>query len=292
MMSAIRHYMSRIPLLLLLLGASGGANADQFIGFAQAGQPGWAFQTYPYFSRNQAGYRSAGAHNVLAWFSEKGLPGTQGDQFEVWAGLSAGHASQHGRGGWGVAAPQLGLMYYHHAVRSESEPGADGYLSYWFSPMALVNFPNGRTQASGYGAGSNHYGLGLTVANYLQVGRLGMTVNPLFVYYASPERHHVTDAAGVTSRHRSGLSLTLMDMAAGYQARPDLFVGLHHSYHIYGARHASTPTVREGKLGPAFSYTGWLRHGIFFAANLNFTYYATQGTPRSTSLAAVITKSF
>lgn len=112
------------PTLACFLGITAPAQGEQFIGFAQPGEPGkWALESFPVFSRTTNGDVRAGSNTVLAYFSETGFTGTQRDQLQFWVGADAGYTGSNAsrnNGAWGVASPNLGLAYYYNVVEPTS----------------------------------------------------------------------------------------------------------------------------------------------------------------------------
>lgn len=85
--------LSTAFVFVLMLLASTSAEAEQFIGFAQPGLPGWAVESFPVFNRTTAGDVSAAANTELSYFSNTGFTGTQRDQFQFWAGAISGYTN-------------------------------------------------------------------------------------------------------------------------------------------------------------------------------------------------------
>lgn len=274
-----------------LLATHRPATAEQFIGFGQPGTPGWEMQSYPTVNRVQGDRASLAAETIVAWFSDGGFTGTQRDQFEFWFGGTFGHADPRGAErttGWGASTPTLGAEYYYNLIEPRSQPDDSGYLSWWISPVLTLNFPTGPRATDRFGDGSDQYSSFFTVTNYLQVGRIGATINPVSLFYAARDRSASVQGDGASSRKRGGLSWTLGELAAGYFVTPDLALGLHHAFHIDNRSRSSFEGSRIGRIGPALSYNGWARHGISVSANLNFSYYTSSNRARETTLATFI----
>jgi hypothetical protein len=270
--------------------------ADEFIGYGQAGKPGsWALETFPIATHTSPNGNSINTFTNPAYFTETGFTGTHRDQFEFWAGASTGYAKAapgSGLNGFGMASPQLGIEYYLNVVQPNAEPGSAGYTTFWTSPIFTVSFPNGNTHDSGFGAGANQYAYGFSVNNYIQVGKIGVTVNPVELYYASRNRNATDLGDGEMRKLRGGLSITVADIAGGYQVTNDLFLGLHHSFSFYNAYGSDFQESREGKIGPALTWSGLVKYGIFISANLNFDYYTTPNLKHSITLTGALVKSF
>lgn len=126
------------PAFALIMGVAPTAHGDQFIGFAQPGEPGkWALESFPVFNRTSNGDVRAGSNTVLAYFSETGITGTQRDQVQFWVGADAGYTASNGsrnNGDWDVASPNLGLAYYYNVVEPTSAYGADDFTTFWVNP--------------------------------------------------------------------------------------------------------------------------------------------------------------
>jgi hypothetical protein len=229
-----------------------------------------------------------------AYFTESGFTGTKRDQFEFWAGVSAGYASPKGQsgGGWGIATPQIGFEYYYNVITPTAAAGSPDYVTFWTSPTFSVNFPNGKTKSTGFGAGANQYSFGFNVNNYLQVGKFAVTVNPAEFFYATRNENQTQLINGEMQNLKGGLSITLMDVAAGYQVTDSLFVGIHHSYSLYNVRGSDFPESREGKIGPSVAYYGLAKYGLYIWANLNFDYYTSPNLKRGTQVTMAVVKTF
>lgn len=281
--------------LFLSLATAATAGAEQFIGFGQPGQPGsWALQSFPIINRSANGTTRAGANTVLAYFSETGFTGTQRDQLEIWFGAIPGYSTpaQGSSRGWGVASPNIGLEYYYNVIEPTSAPGSADYRTFWTSPTLMIEFPNGSHATSGYGAGANRYAYSFSIANYAQVGKWGVTFTPVGVHYAQRNRNATDFGLGDARKLRGGLSLWFADIAAGYQATPSLWLGVHHKYSIFNRGASDFAETREGKIGPSMTYTGLAAHGIFISANLNFGYYHSTNLPHANSLTMALVKRF
>lgn len=281
-------------LAFALSSVSLSASADEFIGYGQAGAPGsWALEAFPVFSHTGPNSNSIYSSFNPAYFTDTGFTGTHRDQFEFWINGSVGYANTHGApgaNGLGFAYPNLGIEYYYNVVVPDQPAGSPGYRTFWTSPTFTVVFPNGNTKNAGYGAGADQYSYGFNVDNYIQVGRVGITANPIELSYASRNLNATDVGNGQMDHLRGGLSVTLMDVAGGYQVRDDLFVGLHHAYSIYSLAGSDFAQEREGKIGPAFSYYGFAKYGIYISGNLNFDYYTSSNLKRSISVTAALVK--
>lgn len=280
--------------LLALTLASPQVHADEFIGFGQAGTPGsWALETFPILNHTGPNSNSISTYSNPAYFTETGFTGTHRDQFEFWAGASIGYANTHsvpGSSGFGVAYPGFGIEYYYNVVVPDQPVGSPGYKTFWTSPTITVNFPNGSSKSAGFGAGANQFSYGFNVNNYLQIGRIGVTFNPIELTYASRNLNTTDLGNGNMQKLRGGLSVTFADVAGGYQIRDDLFFGLHHAYSIYSWRGSDFQEAREGKIGPSFTYFGFAKYGLYISGNLNFDYYTSSNLKHSTSFTMAIVK--
>jgi hypothetical protein len=284
------------PALALVLGITPPAHGEQFIGFAQPGVPGqWALESFPVFSRTTKGSVRAGSNTVLAYFSETGFTGTQRDQLQFWVGADTGYNndnSARNNGAWGVASPNLGLAYYYNVVEPKSAYGSEDFTTFWVNPTLSLEFPNGNDEGTGYGAFANRYGASFSVANYLRVGRFAATFTPAGIHYAARNRHASDLGNGDPTRLRGGVSFWLADIAAGYLVTDDLWLGVHHSYHINNRSASDFKESREGKIGPAMTYTGFSKQGLYLSANLNVDYYHSDNLPYSNSLTMALVKFF
>ncbi|WP_224006683.1 hypothetical protein [Cupriavidus pinatubonensis] len=291
-------YLPRIcasAALVLTSGISATAHADQFIGFGQPGTPGsWAVEAFPVINRSAGGNVRAGANTVLAYFSKTGFTGTTRDQIEVWAGAIPGYATPVGGSDTaaGIASPNIGLEYYYNVVEPKGEYGSPNYTTFWTSPTLMIEFPNGNKDVSGFGAGGNRYAYSFSIANYVQVGKWGMTFTPVGLYYADRARNATDMGNGDLRRLRGGLSLWFADIAAGYQVTPSLWLGVHHIYSIFNHSATDFAESREGKIGPSLTYTGLSKYGVLIAANVNFGYYHSANLPHANSLTMALVKSF
>ena len=284
------------PALALVLGITPPAHGEQFIGFAQPGVPGqWALESFPVFSRTTKGSVRAGSNTVLAYFSETGFTGTQRDQLQFWVGADTGYNNDNSArndGAWGVASPNLGLAYYYNVVEPKSAYGSEDFTTFWVNPTLSLEFPNGNDEGTGYGAFANRYGASFSVANYLRVGRFAATFTPAGIHYAARNRHASDLGSGDPTRLRGGVSFWLADIAAGYLVTDDVWLGVHHSYHINNRSASDFKESREGKIGPAMTYTGFSKQGFYLSANLNVDYYHSDNLPYSNSLTMALVKFF
>ena len=282
--------------LPMLLGLAGTAHAEEFIGFGQAGKPGsWALEEYPDFTHTRPNNNSISTYNELSYFTQTGVTGTQRDQLEFWVGVNTGYASTHdapdAKGG-GISAPGVGLEYYYQVVTPENgkKPGMEGYRTFWTSPTLSVNFPNGSTKTAGYGAGANQYSYSLSWANWIQVDKIGVTANPVELFYAARNQHQTELANGEYQKLRGGLGVTLLDIAAGYQVNDELYAGLHHAFSINAWHHSDFDESREGKIGPSMTWLGLAKYGLFICGNIDFDYYTSPNLKRSESISMAIVK--
>ncbi|MFL1416829.1 hypothetical protein ACI77M_11545 [Pseudomonas fildesensis] len=247
------------------------------------------------FSRTTTGDVRAGSNTVLAYFSETGFTGTQRDQLQFWVGADTGYTATNGarnNGSLGFASPNLGLAYYYNVVEPTSAYGADDFTTFWVNPTLSLEFPNGNDEGRGYGAFANRYGASFSVANYLRVGRFAATFTPAGIHYAARNRHSTDLGTDDPTRLRGGVSFWLANIAAGYLVTDDLWLGVHHSYHINNRTASDFKESREGKIGPAMTYTGFSKQRFYLSANLNFDYYHSDNLPYSNSLTMALVKFF
>lgn len=278
----------------LTLGAT--AHAEQFIGFGQPGLPGkWALESFPVFNRTAEGNVRAGGNTVLAYFSETGFTDTTRDQLQFWVGAIPGYASNKNAreaSPWGIASPNLGFSYYYNVVEPTTAYGSDDYTTFWTNPTLMVEFPNGNDEIAGYGAFANRYAVSFSLANYLRVGRFAVTFTPAGIHYAARNRNATDFGTGDPQRLRGGVSLWLANVAAGYLVTDDLWLGVHHVYHINNTAASDFNETRVGKIGPSMTYTGFAQQGFYLSANLNFDYYRSANLPRSNELTMALVKFF
>lgn len=278
----------------LTLGAT--AHAEQFIGLGQPGLPGkWALESFPVFNRTAEGNVRAGGNTVLAYFSETGFTDTTRDQLQFWVGAIPGYASNKNAreaGPWGIASPNLGFSYYYNVVEPTTAYGSDDYTTFWTNPTLMVEFPNGNDEIAGYGAFANRYAVSFSLANYLRVGRFAVTFTPAGIHYAARNRNATDFGTGDPQRLRGGVSLWLANVAAGYLVTDDLWLGVHHVYHINNTAASDFDETRVGKIGPSMTYTGFAQQGFYLSANLNFDYYRSANLPRSNELTMALVKFF
>lgn len=293
------HFARRLSVGLALactLGSSPLALGEQFIGFAQPGIPGsWAVESFPVLNRTTDGDLSVAANTVLAYFSETGFTGTTRDQLQFWVGAIPGYASSNGArdsSAWGIASPNVGFSYYYNVVEPTSDMGSDDYTTFWTNPTLMVEFPNGNDDLTGYGAFANRYAVSFSVANYLRVGRFAVTFTPAGIHYAARNRHSTDLGAGDPAQLRGGVSLWLGDIAAGYLVTEDLWLGVHHVYHINNTTASDFNVSRAGKIGPSMTYTGFAEDGLFISANLNVDYYHSANLKHSNALTMALVKFF
>lgn len=291
-MSIRSHIIASLCILSTLTPAK--SMAEEWIGFGQPGKPSsWALETYPVYSHTSPNVNSISTFTELAYFTETGFTGTHRDQFEFWIGGSVGYAKPNpGTSGWGAAAPNLAIEYYYNVIVPNADPGTANYLTWWTSPILSVTFPNGSDRTSGFGAGANQYSYSFSVNNYVQSGKIGATINPLEISYSARNLNASVISNGGLQRLRGGLSLTVADIAAGYQVTDNLFLGLHHSFSLYSVSASDFQESREGKIGPSFTYSGFAKSGLFISGNLNFDYYTSNNLKHSTTVTASIVKNF
>lgn len=278
----------------LVLTTITSAQAEQFIGFAQPGLPGrWAVESFPVFSRNSEGQSQASANTVLAYFSETGFTGTQRDQLQFWVGAVPGVASANKKdSAMGIASPNLGFAYYYNVVTPTTDYAASDYTTFWTNPTIMVEFPNGNKDLTGHGAWANRYAVSFSVANYLRIGKFATTFTPAGIHYAARNRNVTDLGKGASARLRGGVSYWLADIATGYLVSDDLWLGVHHSYHINNHSSSNFKVSRSGKLGPAMTYTGFSNQELYLSANINVDYYHSDNLPRSTNLSMALVQFF
>lgn len=283
-------------LLVCVLATGATARAEQFIGFGQPGLPGrWALESFPVYNRNAEGNVRAGGNTVLAYFSETGFTDTTRDQLQFWVGAIPGYASTNGArdtSPWGIASPNLGFSYYYNVVEPKTDYGSADFTTFWTNPTLMVEFPNGNNDIAGYGAFANRYAVSFSLANYLRIGRFAATFTPAGIHYAARTRKAIDFGSGDPKRVRGGISLWFADVAAGYLVTEDLWLGVHHVYHINNRTASDFTESRVGKVGPSMTYTGFAQQGLYLSANLNFEYYRSANLTRSNELTMALVKFF
>jgi hypothetical protein len=231
----------------------------------------------------------------MSYFSETGFTGTQRDQLQFWVGAVPGYASTNNARGtnpWGIASPNLGFAYYYNVIEPTSEYGAADYRTLWTNPTLMIEFPNGNDDVAGYAAGANRYAASFSLANYLRLGKFATTFTPAGIHYAARNRHSTDLGNDTSGRLRGGVSLWLADIAAGYLVSDDLWLGVHHVYHINNYARSDFQTSREGKIGPSMTYTGFAQQGLYLSANMNFDYYHSANLAHSNTLTMALVKFF
>lgn len=282
--------------MLGLLWSAQGA-AGNFIGLAQPGVPdSFGMLLFPSYSRTDDPRTSTGKmFTELAWYSKTGFTGTTRDQFEVWLGFYAGRQTTPSGSrddAAGVSTPQLGLEYFYQVVQpGEAAFGTDAYRSWWISPLLTISGPNGSRKTSGFGAGANQWSLGASVNNYFAYGRWHMTIAPVVAAYAFRNRSATELPDGASTRYRGGLTLSLMDVAAGYQVTPNLIAGVHHAYNLYSVSRSDFKRGEQGMVGPTFTYLGFSKQNFYISGTLDFDYH-NKNVPRGVALNLMLVKSF
>lgn len=290
----IRHSLAGLAGLAVALGST-PAGAEQFLNFGQMGVPGGiAFESFPTVTRSGAD-TTLYANNIVTYFSKTGLTGTPRGQLQFWVGATAGYSkAREGAGAtgssWGISGPNLGAAYYYNIVQPSVCAACEGYAIYTLAPMASITLPTGSDDATGFRAGSNRYAVYLGLSHFIKQGRWSLSANPLALSYGGPSRTPVQTAAGRRERLRSGLSYTVADIAIGYDLTPALAIGVHHAVHLNNHAGSSLPRSRRGQIGPAVSYTGFARHGLYLYANLNFDYHRSHGLRRAPNASFVLIK--
>lgn len=294
----IRSLAAVFAALCTVLGAawSPAASAGNFIGLAQPGVPGtFGVLLFPTFSHSAPNVNTAKMFTELAYFTKTGFTGTTQDQFEAWLGFYSGvqtTAKDSDDAAFGVSTPELGLEYYFHAVQSaDGTFGTDSFRSWWISPELIFNAPNGTNKGSGFGAGGDQWSLSTTVNNYVAYGRWHATVAPVAAVYLFRNYNPTELPTGLSVRYRAGLSLSIMDIAAGYQFTPNLIAGIHHVYNIYNIGGSDFQRATEGSIGPTFTYLGFAARQCYLAGTLDFDYHH-QGVPRTVALNFMLVKNF
>jgi len=279
--------------LLLAVGVGmlvSSAHADQFLNFGQMGAPNsFAFESYPTVTQTN-GETSLWSTNILAYFTKSGFTGTNRDQFEIWGGGAAGYskAVEGGQGkSWGFSAPTVGAEYYYNIVQPSTCLTCEGYSIWTISPYVTVTFPTGSTDNTGFAAFSNNFTYYATLTNYVRVGNWTVSFAPVSVTYAAAARNATEVQPGVFENLRGGVSWTLADVTAGYNITPNWGIGLHHVVRLNNESASSFDSSTQAFIGPAFSYTGFAKHGLFLFGNLNFN-YAHSGNVKSAPYASFV----
>lgn len=211
--------------------------------------------------------------NILSYYTPTGFTGTTRDQFQYslrgTLGYSTPAASQNG---YGVAAPGLSAQYYYNIVQPGGADKMDpSFRTWWTNPQVTLNLPNRNRQTSGFGNGANQYSIGIQDNNYIAIGRLGISVNPISATYLFRD---MDPATGSTRELKRGLSVTFMDTAIGYWATPNLIVGVQGQYNKNAVSGSDLPRSEAARMGPAFTYLGFKESGFFVAGNYARDVYA------------------
>jgi hypothetical protein len=232
----------------------------------------------------------------LAYFTKTGLTGTTRDQFEYFVGADLGYTDPKGdptTSGAGIAYPEIGFEYYYNVIQPKAPAGSPGYFTFWTGPEAWVNFPNGNTQPSGYGAGADQYSFNINDLSFIAVGKWNFTFDPIEVHYGFRNLNSTAVAGNPLQsfKAQSGLSLTFGDIAFGYQVTPDLVVGVLQQFNANNVADSNYAPSQEGFIGPGFTYAGFRNAGIVFAGAVQTDYYR-ENTAHNTYLALWITQRF
>lgn len=273
------------------------SQAREYLGFGQEGDPGsLSWQNYAQFQHGSPSNNSIGNYFELSYFSTTFLTGTSRDQMEYWIGFNGGYANTHGAtgsSGFGISAPGFGMEYYLDVVQPTVAVGKPGYFTFWTSPYADVNFPNGDTQPAGYGAGADQFSFDVGIDNFIQAGNIAITVNPVTVHYAASNLNTtvIDELSNTTRKGRGGLSFTFMDGGIGYQVTPNWLVGVMHQININNVSGSTFEASREGFAGPAFTYAGFASRGLFISGTVETDYWH-QNMKQQTYVAAWLSKEF
>ena len=289
------HHRPTIAVIATIgLGAVSPSYADQFLNFGQMGAPNSvAFEAYPSVTRT-AGETSFYSNNILAYFSETGFTGTGRDQFEVWAGAAAGYsdADPNGKGSsWGVSNPNIGFEYYYNIIEPKKCADCE-YSIYTISPLFSVTFPTGSSDNTGFRAGSNNYAYYFGMSHFLKFGRWSASINPVAVSYSAESKNYTNMGGGQFDKLQGGISYTVADIATGYDVTPDLSLGVHHAYRFNNQSDSDFDSSRQGFIGPAVSYSGFSKDGLYLMGNLNFNYYHTENLDSAPYASFVLIKYF
>jgi hypothetical protein len=294
--------MSRQPIGITLFATgllclSATAHARQFIGFGQGGIPNsFALENYPTINPNSAGTNTVSNFFELAYFTKTGLTGTTRDQFEYWIGANLGYTDPKGdpnSSGWGMSSPEIGFEYYYNVVQPTVPVGEPGYFTFWTGPEAWLNAPNGNTQTTGYGAGSDQYSINVSDVSFIRVGNWDFTFDPIEVNYDFRNLNSTAVAGNPNQffKERGGLSLTFGDIGFGYQVTPDLVVGVLQQFNANNVADSNFAPSQEGFIGPGFTYAGFRDAGVVLGGALQTDYYR-ENTAHNTYLALWVTKRF
>lgn len=293
MIRPLRAWFAGIAAFAASLGFHGATHAEQFLNFGQMGAPGGiAFESFPTITRS-GGDSSLYANNILTYFSKTGLTGTSRDQLQFWVGATAGRsrAQEGGLGSsWGISGPNIGATYYYNVVQPTVCAGCEGYAIYTLAPIASITLPTGSDDTTGFRAGSNSHSYYLGLSHFIKVGRWSLSANPLSLFYAGTSRTPTEITPGQRARLRGGLSYTVADVAVGYDVTPDLAIGIHHALKLNHHADSSFARSRQGLIGPAISYSGFARQGLYLYANLNFDYHRSAQLKRAPNASLVLIK--
>ena len=303
----MRHAVSLMSLFVLGVSCLPTVSkAREYIGFGQEGDPGsLSLQNYFDFDHTSPSKNTISNFFELSYFSNTLFTGTTRDQLEVWIGSNVGYQTTQGAqgsSGWGISVPEIGTEYYLNVIQPTAPVNSPGYFTFWTSPTFFVNFPNGDTQTAGYGSGADNYSLAFNVDNYMQIGRLDITFNPVELEYSfrnlnkTPVTSNVstnsTSIPAAFTRGRGGLSVTVADFAIAYQVTPSLAIGVLHQFNFNNIADSNFAPTREGFIGPGFTYAGFAKRGLFFSGTVQTDYYNSGGTTHNTYVAAWVSKEF
>lgn len=286
------------PLVLAAaIALPAASQAREYLGFGQEGDPGsLSFQNYLQFEHGSPNNNSIANYFELSYFTNTGFTGSARDQWEFWMGFNGGYANTHGApgsSGFGIVAPGFGVEYYLNLIQPKVALGKPGYFTLWVSPYADLNFPNGNTQTSGYGAGADQYSFDVGDDNFLQIGNIAITVAPVEIHYSYANLNNsTTSLLGGSSRGKGGLSLTFADGGIGYQLTPNWLVGVMQQFNVNNISGSTFRSSREGFAGPAFTYAGFASRGLFISGTVETDYYNQGGLAHQTYVAAWLSKEF
>ena len=288
----------RAPSFLALLVAAVAvaphdADAVNYLGSGQPGAAGWSLQNWPSFS-NYGGASGVSNFFQLAWYTQTGFTGTSRDRFEFWAGGFGGYQERApGTDGsnWGISTPNVGAEYYYTVVNSNTKYATDGYRLWVITPTVTMAFPNGSGKTGGYGAGADQFAISFDINNSIVYNHWIMAIRPANFTYAFRNLNYSLTENGWTAKLRGGWSVTVGDIALGYQITDTVAVGVHHQYNISNFAESDFKRSKRGMLGPTFAYTGFLDRGLYIGGTLDID-YATANAKKGVNINGVLLKSF
>lgn len=208
--------------------------------------------------------------NIFSYYGP-GFTGTPRDQLQYEVRFAVGYADGHNKNtALQYSSGGLSVEYYYNVVppaHGHKDKMSPDYRLWWTSPQIVLNLPTGNTYSSGYGNGTNNYGVVAQDNNYIAIGRFGISTNPITATYNMQSLNGTVGSHNNLVYSRGGLSLTLGDTAAGVWLTRGLMVGVQTQYNINSLYNSTGHRSQDFSIGPTFIYTGLFKHGFFVAGN-------------------------